>query len=250
MWYRIRATFPRSLKKALRRACFIWSFPSQERFLSRPNHRKKRRAIFYSASALVVERFSLSLASTGLNCPSLNSSTSSTRTRASGFTRILFSFGVGYSPTPWIALGPAFKERSEHLRRWDHETKPVHILFSCRVLGEIPIFSRSIGRYLPIDRSHLRKSLRAQLALFVDVTRAGRGMNCPIRCWSCGASLPYQWSLRLESESVKLLSAPLDSCVLGLATQSIASVKWLMFDWAFALQGLRNRLNHPCTSTR
>ncbi|KAI5393765.1 hypothetical protein KIW84_060760 [Lathyrus oleraceus] len=33
-----------------------------------------------------------------LNCPSLNSFTSSTRTRANGFTRILFSFGVGYCP--------------------------------------------------------------------------------------------------------------------------------------------------------
>lgn len=76
-----------------------------------------------------------------------------------------------------------------------------------------------------------KAAVRPQLALFVDVTRA---RNCPIRCWSCGASLPYQWSLRLESESVKLLSAPLDSCVLGLATQSIASVKWLMFDWAWS----------------
>ena len=57
-----------------------------------------------------------------------------------------------------------------------------------RVLGEIPIFSRSIGRYLPIDRSHLRKSLRAQLALFVDVTRAGRG----IARFDVGAAeLPY-----------------------------------------------------------
>lgn len=196
----------------------------------------------------MVERFSLSLASTGLNCPSLNSFTSSTRTRASGFTRILFSFGVGYCPIPFIALGPAFKERSEHLRRWDHETKPVHILFS---------WSSSAGRnpyLLSLDWALLaywQKSSPKKSSCstrFVCWCHKGWKRNCPIRCWSCGASLPYQWSLRLESESVKLLSAPLDSCVLGLATQSIASVKWLMFDWK--LQGLRNRLNHPCTSTR
>ena len=195
----------------------------------------------------MVERFSLSLASTGLNCPSLNSFTSSTRTRAGGFTRILFSFGASLE-LPWDR--PSKKDLNICV---DEITRPSQFTSSdlgLRVLGKIPIFSRSIGRYLPIDRSHLRKGCCSCSTRFVCWCHKGWKRNCPIRCWSCGASLPYQWSLRLESESVKLLSAPLDSCVLGLATQSIASVKWLMFDWAFALQGLRNRLNHPCTSTR
>lgn len=47
-----------------------------------------------------VERSSLSLTSTGLYCPSLNSSILSTRTWATRFTHILFTFGVGCCPIP------------------------------------------------------------------------------------------------------------------------------------------------------
>lgn len=78
----------------------------------------------------MVERFSLSLASTGLNCPSLNSFTSSTRTRESGWTHILFSFPLGLNPSLSLPFPWDRPSRSEHLRRWDHETKPIHILWS------------------------------------------------------------------------------------------------------------------------
>jgi hypothetical protein len=71
--------------------------------------------MLYSASADVVERFSLSLASTGLNCHSLHSFTSSTQRfidrQAGSLVSSFFFFGVGDCPIPFIALGPAFKER-------------------------------------------------------------------------------------------------------------------------------------------
>lgn len=83
----------------------------------------------FCSSGLVVERFSLSLASTGLNCPSLNSFTSSTRTRASGFTRILFSLWGWLLPHPysqyWLEgkSAPALDPNSQRMA--------IHLLVCC-----------------------------------------------------------------------------------------------------------------------
>lgn len=143
--------FPSKLEKGFEEGLLHLIFPiprEMVKWASFTAESQKRRAIFYSASALVVERFSLSL--------------------------------------PWDR--PSKKDLNICV---DEITRPSQFTSSSlglRVLGEIPIFSRSIGRYLPIDRSHLRKSIRAQLALFVDVTRAGRGIA---RFDDGAAELPY-----------------------------------------------------------
>lgn len=199
----------------------------------------------------MVERFSLSLASTGLAWTVLVWTLSPRQLGLGQAGSLVSSFPLGLVTAPSLDELPWDRPSKKDLNICvDEITRPSQFTSSSlglRVLGPY-LLSLDWALLAYWQKSSPKKSSCS--TRFVCWCHKGWKRNCPIRCWSCGASLPYQWSLRLESESVKLLSAPLDSCVLGLATQSIASVKWLMFDWAFALQGLRNRLNHPCTSTR
>ncbi|KAI5382383.1 hypothetical protein KIW84_MT0033 (mitochondrion) [Lathyrus oleraceus] len=99
-------------------------------------------------------------------------------------TALVASSSLEQFPSSSLLARPVSLRRLKMRSRDQASSHPLLLVFECWD----PIFSRSIGRYLPIDRSHLRKSLRAQLALFVDVTRAGRG----IARFDVGAAeLPY-----------------------------------------------------------